>query len=307
MKNNAKVLDQVIKEKYALYHGDCVEVIKGIPDNSVHYSIFSPPFLSLFVYSDSPRDMGNAKTEKEFFDHYKFLSVELNRVLLPGRLVSVHCADVPSMKERDGFIGLKAFPEMIIRVMKKSGFIFHSRVMIWKDPLIEAVRTKALGLMHKQIIKDSAMCRQGIPDQILTFRKRGENPERVRHPKGFTSFIGENQPEETGVEYSHNVWRRYANPVWCDINQTRTLNVKMARDDRDERHICPLQLDTIGRCLELWSNEGDTVLSPYAGIGSEGYEALRMERRFVGIELKESYFLEMKRNLMSVKKHAFLF
>lgn len=300
--SKVKVLDQVIKKNYAIYNGDCVEVIKGIPDNSIHYSIFSPPFLSLFVYSDSSRDMGNSKTEKEFFDHYKFLAVELNRVLLPGRLVSVHCSDVPSMKERDGFIGLKEFPEMIIRVMKKVGFLYHSRCMIWKDPLIEATRTKALGLMHKQIMKDSAMCRQGIPDQILTFRKKGENPERVAHPEGFTSFIGENQPEETGIEYSHNVWRRYANPVWCDINQTKTLNVKLARDERDERHICPLQLDTIGRCLELWSNRGDTILSPYAGIGSEGYESLKMERKFIGIELKDSYFLEMKRNLAGFKK-----
>lgn len=303
---NVKVLNQFLADNYSIYHGDCVEIMKGIPDESIHYSVFSPPFLSLFVYSDSPRDMGNAKTEREFLQHYSYLAVELNRTLIPGRLVSVHCADVPSMKERDGHIGLKEFPEKIIRVMKTAGFIFHSRCIIWKDPLIEATRTKALGLMHKQILKDSSMCRQGIPDQILTFRKKGENPERIEHKEGFTSFIGENEPEEKGVEYSHNVWRRYANPVWCDINQSDTLNVKMARDKRDERHICPLQLGTIQRCLELWSNKGDIVLSPYAGIGSEGYASLRMERFFVGIELKDTYFAEMKRNLQGFKKQRTL-
>jgi DNA modification methylase len=285
-----KVLDQTIKDNYALYHGDCVEVVKGIPDNSIHYSIFSPPFASLFTYSDSERDMGNCKNDDEFQKHFGFLVPELFRIIMHGRLVSVHCTDIPAMKERDGFIGLKDFPSVIRQTFEESGFIFHSRCIIWKDPLIEAVRTKSLGLMHKQIEKDSSRCRQGIPDMIITMRKPGENKELISHKGGFNCFYGQNEPIQKGIEYSHNVWRRYASPVWMDINQTNTLNVVMARDKNDERHICPLQIDTIARCVELWSNPGDIVLSPYAGIGSEGYQALKMGRKFIGVELKKSYY-----------------
>jgi len=297
-----KVLNQVIKEDYSLYHGDCIEILQGFESDSFHYSIFSPPFLSLFTYSDSNRDMGNARSDREFYTHFNFLAIELFRIIKPGRLVSIHCMDIPAMKERDGFIGLKDFPAEVRRIMQSKGFILHSKVVIWKDPLIEATRTKALGLMHKQIQKDSAMCRQGCPDYVYTFRKPGNNCEPIAHPNGFIDFIGENTPQQTGIEFSHNVWRRYANPVWADINQTRTLNVKQARDERDERHICPLQLDTIARCLELWTNPGDIILSPFAGIGSEGYEAVRMGRKAVLIELKHSYFQEMRRNMASAIK-----
>lgn len=307
-----KVINQVFGLNWALYHGDCVEVIKGLPGNSIHYSIFSPPFASLYTYSNSERDMGNCKQEEDFFTHIQFLIDELYRVIIPGRLISFHCMDIPAMKERDGYIGLKDFPGDLIRAFEKVGFIYHSKVVIWKDPLIEATRTKAIGLMHKQIKKDSAMCRQGLPDYLITVRKPGTNPEPIPHPEGFTSFIGENEPNAPKSEpamrdsrqhrresmceldpvYSHQVWRRYASPVWMDINQSNTLNRESAREERDERHICPLQLDVIERALELWTNPGDIVLSPFAGIGSEIRSAVKMKRRGIGIELKESYFTQ---------------
>lgn len=296
-----RVLNQHIGDNWAFYNGDCVEIIKGIPSGTIHYTIFSPPFSSLFTYSDSERDMGNCSGDDVFSKHYNFLSGELFRVTMPGRLVSIHCSDIPAMKERDGYIGLKDFPSLLRADMENAGFIYHSKVTIWKDPLIEATRTKSLGLMHKQIQKDSSRCRQGLADYIITMAKPGENEEKIEHGDGLETFYGEDEPIQTGIEYSHNVWRRYASPVWMDIRQTNTLNVKMARDSRDERHICPLQLDCIARCLELWSNPGDVVLSPFAGIGSEGYQALNMGRKFIGIELKKSYYDEAIRNLKSTE------
>ena len=304
------VIDQAQGEKWALYHGDSVEVINGIPNNSIHYSIFSPPFASLYTYSNSERDMGNVKNNEEFYEQFKFLIQELYRVIMPGRLLSFHCMDIPAMKERNGFIGLYDFPGDLLRLFQDAGFIYHSRVAIWKDPLIEATRTKALGLMHKQLCKDSAMCRNGLPDYLITVRKPGENPEPIAHPDGLTRFIGEDEPLARKGEpelkdskthrnismvkkdpvYSHHVWRRYASPVWMDINQSNTLQKESARENKDERHICPLQLDVIERGLELWTNPNDTVLSPFAGIGSEIYSAVKMGRRGVGIELKESYY-----------------
>jgi DNA modification methylase len=284
-----KVKDQYIGKNFALYNGDCVEVMKGIPDNSIHGEGFSPPFASLYTYSNSDRDMGNAKSNSEFMENFKFAVNELYRILMPGRLMWVHCMDIPAMKERDGFIGLHDFPGELIRLFEDAGFIYHSRVAIWKDPLIEATRTKSLGLMHKQIVKDSSMCRQGLPDYIIAMRKPGANPEPVAHEKGFESFIGEDGPTGKTV-YSHEVWRRYASPVWMDINQSRTLNREPAREQNDEKHICPLQLDVIDRCLELWTNPGDTFLSPFAGIGSEIYEAIKYGRKAIGIELKDSYY-----------------
>lgn len=310
-------IDQVITEDYAMYHGDCVEVTRGLPDNSIHYSIFSPPFSSLYTYSNSERDMGNSRNDAEFYEHFKYLIGELYRVTIPGRLVSFHCMDVPAMKSRDGFIGLKDFPGDLLRQFESKGFIYHSKAIIWKDPLVEATRTKALGLMHKQVVKDSAMCRQGLPDYLITLRKPGDNPEPVSRPEGFTDFIGEDEPEAPRAEptikdsrkhkelslakvdpvYSHHVWRRYASPVWMDIRQSNTLQYRSAREEKDERHICPLQLDVIARGVELWSNPGDIVFSPFAGIASEGYQAVKMGRRFVGVELKESYYKIAVKNL----------
>ena len=299
-----KVLDQKFGNNWAVYNGDCVEVIRGIPDNSIHYSIFSPPFAQLFTYSDSDRDMGNAKDYNEFEEQFKYLVIDLFRVIMPGRLVSIHCMDLLATIGHDGYIGLKDFPGLMIRMFQDAGFIYHSRVCIWKDPLVQAVRTKALSLAHKQISKDSSRCNQGLPDYIVTMRKPGENPEPISHGRGFEEYIGD-KPEPTSPKtddprknkYSHEVWQRYASPVWFDINQTRTLNVQAARSENDEKHICPLQLDTIARCLELWSNEGDTVLSPFAGVGSEGYESIQKDRNFIGIELKQSYYDQMIKNL----------
>ena len=284
-------------KSWTMYNGDSVEVIKNIPSNSIHYSIFSPPFASLFTYSDSERDMGNCKSDKEFFDHFMFLAPEIYRVIMPGRLMSFHCMNLPATITHDGFMGIKDFRGDLIRIFQKSGFIFHSEVVIWKDPLVQATRTKVLSLAHKQISKDSTRCGQGLPDYIITMRKPGDNLEPVSHGRGFERYIGEmGEPMEKKTDnartnkYSHKVWQRYASPVWWDIKQTNTLNIQQARDEKDEKHVCPLQLDVIARCLELWSNEGDTVLSPFAGIGSEGWGCLKNGRKFIGIELKRSYF-----------------
>jgi len=282
------VIEQQSGKNWMMYNGDCVEVLSGLPDDSVGYSIFSPPFSSLYTYSNSERDLGNCKTDQEFIDHFRFVANELFRVIMPGRLVSIHCMLIPAMKERDGYIGLKDFRGDIIRLFQDVGFIFHGEVTIWKDPLVEATRTKALGLMHKQLCKDSSMCRQGLPDYVVTMRKPGENPDMISHPAGLTCYAGSDEVKKGN--YSHEVWRKYASPIWFDIRQTNTLNKAGAREEKDERHICPLQLDVIERCLTLWSKEDDTVLSPFAGIGSEGYQAVKMNRRFVGVELKASYF-----------------
>lgn len=276
------VLAQTIKNQYALYNGDSVELIKNIPDNSIHYTIFSPPFASLYTYSNSDRDMGNCKGDDEFYEHFKFLAKELYRVTMEGRLLSFHCMDLPLMKERDGVIGLKDFPSIIRQVFEDCGFIYHSKVTIWKNPVTEMQRTKALGLLHKQIRKDSTMCRQGIPDYIVTMRKKGENPERVPH---------------THETFPVNVWQNYASPVWMDIRQGDTLQRKSARAEKDERHICPLQLEVIQRCIELWTNRGDIVLDPFAGIGSTPYVAVTMNRRGIGFELKDSYYQQAVGNL----------
>lgn len=269
------VLSQVIENNYAIYNGDSCELIRGIPDNSIHYTIFSPPFASLYTYSNSDRDMGNSKGDDEFYTHFKFLAKDLYRVTMPGRLLSFHCMDLPLMKERDGVIGLKDFPSLVRQIFEDCGFIYHSKVTIWKNPVTEMQRTKALGLLHKQIRKDSSMCRQGIPDYIVTMRKPGENQERVSH---------------THETFPVNIWQNYASPVWMDIKQSDTLQRKSARTEKDERHICPLQLGVIQRCIELWTNKGDIVLDPFCGIGSSPYVAVTMGRRGIGFELKESYY-----------------
>lgn len=276
-----KVLNQEVNDKFSLYNGDSVEVLKGIPDNSIHYSIFSPPFASLYTYSNSDRDMGNSKTDDEFYEHFTFLVKELYRVTMPGRLLSFHCMNLPTSKVRDGVIGIKDFRGLLIRIFTDAGWIYHSEVCIWKNPVTAMQRTKALGLLWKQLKKDSAMSRQGIPDFIVTMRKPGNNPERVTH---------------TDESFPCNVWQKYASPVWMDINQSDTLQRKSAREDKDEKHICPLQLEVIKRCIELWSNPNDIVLDPFAGIGSTPYVALRMGRRGLGIELKESYYNQAVKN-----------
>jgi len=278
-------MKKVSGSNWEMYRGDCVEVIRDVESESIDYSVFSPPFASLYTYSDDVRDMGNCVDSAEFFHHFAFLAAELRRVLVPGRLVSMHCMLLPTSKTRDGVIGLYDFRGDLVRAMQDHGFIFHSEVVIWKDPVTAMQRTKALGLLHKQIRKDSAMSRQGIPDYVVTMRAPGDNPKPIAHDR---------------EEFPVSLWQRWASPIWDDINPSDTLQKTSAREESDERHICPLQLEVIRRCLGLWSNPDDLVLSPFAGIGSEGVEALRWGRRFVGIELKESYFTQAVANLRSV-------
>lgn len=277
------VKNQVISDIYSLYHGDSCEIMKGIPKNSVHYSVFSPPFASLYTYTNSDRDLGNCRTHSEFYEHFRYIVAELYRIILPGRLVSFHCMNLPTSKQRDGFIGITDFRGELIRVFQEAGFIYHSEVCIWKDPVIAMQRTKALGLLHKQLKKDSTMSRQGIPDYVVTMRKPGENPEPVAHTND--SF-----PVSEWQKYASPIWSEYPSPVWWDICPSDTLQATSAREEKDEKHICPLQLTVIRRCIELWTNEGDIVLTPFMGIGSECYQAIELNRRAVGIELKQSYF-----------------
>jgi len=276
-------------DRWTMHMGDCVEVTKQLPDNSLHYSVFSPPFASLYTYSALPNDMGNCRTHAEFYEHFAYLTKELYRVMMPGRCLSFHCMNLPISKERDGYIGIADFRGDLIRIFQDAGFIYHSEVCIWKDPVTAMQRTKALGLLHKQIKKDSCMSRQGIADYLVTMRKHGENPERVGH---------------TNESFPVAVWQRYASPVWMDIDPSDTLQRKSAREDDDERHICPLQLQVIQRAIELWSNPNDVVFSPFAGIGSEGYVAIQQGRKFLGIELKESYFKQAVNNLRIAHRAA---
>lgn len=291
----------VMTDIYALYHGDCVSVCQSLPEKTIDFTIFSPPFADLYCYSDSPNDMGNCKGYAEFFEHFAFLVNELKRITKNGRLVSVHCIDIPAMKERDGYIGLKDFPGDIIRCFQNAGFIYHSKHTIWKDPLIEATRTKAIGLMYKQIQKDSAMCRAGLPDYLLTFRNTGENKTPIEHRDNLLRYCGRTDPGGDGVAHQHNIWRAYASPVWMDIRQNHTLNKRAARDSKDEKHICPLQLDVIERACVLWSNPGEVVLTPFMGVGSECYGALLNGRKAIGIELKPSYFRQAVKNMENMQ------
>lgn len=262
--------------------GDCIEGVAALEPESIHYSIFSPPFASLYTYTDSDRDLGNCKDHDTFAEHFKFLVKDLFRVLKPGRLVSFHCMNLPTSKTRDGVIGLTDFRGLLIKMFSDEGFIFHSEVCIWKDPVTAMQRTKALGLLHKQLKKDACMSRQGIADYLVTMRKPGDNPERVTN---------------TNESFPVQIWQNYASPVWMDINPSNTLQFRTAREDKDERHICPLQLEVIERGIRLWTNPGDLVLSPFMGIGSEGYVALKMNRKFIGFELKESYWKVATKNL----------
>ena len=268
-------LGQSRGQNFHLYHGDCVSVTRQLPDESIDFSVYSPPFSNLFVYSDSIADMGNSQNDTEFFQHYGFLIRELYRLTLPGRLSAVHSSDLPLTKWKDGTIGIKDLSGGIIRAHEDEGWILHSRITIWKSPVVEMTRTKALGLLHKQLLKDSGRSRAGMPDYLLVFRKPGDNPKPIQHT-----------PESFPVER----WQEWASPVWMTVDQTNVLNVAVVRSDKDEKHLCPLQLDVIQRALTMWSNAGDTVLSPFMGIGSEGVESLKASRRFIGVELKSEYF-----------------
>lgn len=292
--SNVKCLDQSFGDDWILYHGDNVEVNQAIPSDSIHYRINSCPFESLFTYSNSPRDIGNCSNSDTFAQHFKFLIAEQYRTHKPGRLVSVHCMNLPTSKARDGYIGIRDFRGEIIRMYQDAGFIFHSEVVIWKNPVTAMQRTKALELLHKQLCKDSVMSRQGIPDYLVTFRKPGDNDEPVSGE--LVEYHGTTQLPTSGTR-SINVWQNYASPVWMDIDPSDTLQYQSARDNKDERHVCPLQLGVIRRGIQLWSNPGDVVCDDFNGIGSTGHVALEMGRRYVGIELKDSYFKAAKNNL----------
>jgi hypothetical protein len=356
MANRVKVLDQTFGRNWALYNSDCVEGIRKLPSNSIHYSIYSPPFANLYTYSASDRDMGNCKNEAEFYEHFKFLIPELYRVLAPGRNLSFHCANIPTTKWKHGVIGQQDFRGMLIRLMvgddaadfytvmnslkrrqyeaamneegdrvnrlqsaiesmqqeliehpSETGFIYHSEVCIWKDPVMSQQRTNALGLLHSQIVKDSVRCRQGIPDFLVTMQKPGINPQPVKG--AFDHYVGDDvipdveftTYEDNRNPYSIEVWQRYASPVWMDIRINDTLNgekgKRKAKETDDEPHVCPLQKEVIHRAVQMYTNPGDVVLSPFAGIGSEGYVSLELDRKFIGFELKKSYYKQAIANL----------
>ena len=259
---------------WAVYLADCIEIMNGLPEGIVDLAVFSPPFSDLFVYSDSERDMGNCGSHDEFMEHYAYFTRALYRVLKPGRVACVHCSDLPARKSKDGFIGLHDFGGDLIRAHQDAGWVYHARCTIWKDPVIEMQRTKALGLLYKQLKKDSSRSRVGMPDYMLFFRKDQENPDPITH-----------DPEDLPV----SMWQELASPVWMRVNQTKVLNGRQAKGQQDERHICPLQLDVIERCITLYSNPGDLVLDPFNGIGSTGYQAVKMGRKYIGIELKPEY------------------
>jgi DNA modification methylase len=281
-----KVLDQASGENWSIYNADCVSFAEVIPDNSIDLTVYSPPFANLYIYGDSVADMGNCTNDQQFFEQYRFLIAEKLRITKPGRISCVHCMDLPTSKTMHGYIGRRDFSGEIIRAHIDEGWIYHCRVTVWKDPVVEMQRTKAIGLLHKQIKKDSCRSRMGNPDYLLVFYKPGDNSEPVTH---------------TAEEFPVDQWQKWASPVWMDINQTNVLNKSGARDDKDEKHICPLQLDFIQRCLVMWSNPGDTVFSPFTGIGSEGYMAVKHGRKFIGTELKPSYFKQAAANLAAAE------
>lgn len=284
-KSDYKILEYK-SDKFTAYLGDCVDWVAKLQDESIDYSIYSPPFASLYTYSNSDRDMGNCKNHSQFYEHYKFLARELFRVLRTGRLISFHCMNLPTSKAKDGVIGIRDFRGELIRIHEEAGFTLHSEVVIWKDPVTAMQRTKAIGLLHKQLKKDSALSRQGIPDYLVTMRKDGVNSKPISH---------------TNEDFPVEVWQKYASPVWMDINPSDTLQYRSARDNEDERHICPLQLEVIRRAIDLWTAPNDIVLSPFMGIGSEGYIAIQKGRKFIGTELKESYFNQAVKNLKAAE------
>lgn len=283
--------DQVVTDQFAYYCGDCVEVSQGLPDNSADITIYSPPFFELYVYSDDPKDMNNSANYSQFREHYRFLVREIKRILKPGRICAVHCMDLPIQKGKYGYIGLRDFSGDLVKIHEEEGMIYHSRVTVWKNPVTEMQRTKALGLLHKTIKKDSCMSRVGIPDYVLFFRNEGDNETPITHQDTDPS-----KPDYLPVD----LWQKYASPVWMDIDYSKTLQYRSARGSNDEKHITPLQLETIERILHLYSNEGETVFSPFAGIGSEGFKAIEMKRNAMLIELKDSYFNVGVQNLKSI-------
>lgn len=274
--------NQVTGDNFTAINGDTCQILPQLPDACIDFSVFSPPFSQVFLYSSRVEDMGNASSHEDFMDQYDYFAKEMSRVIKPGRLIAVHCTDLPFVKWKDGKMGIRDFSGDLIKAHEKHGMTLHSRVTIWKDPVVEMTRTKALGLLHKQLLKDSTLSRQGMADYLLVFRNAGENENPVSHTKD---------------ELPVSLWQKWASPVWMDINQTNTLNVKIARENDDEKHLCPLQLDLIERAVIMWSNPGDVVLSPFMGVGSEGVVSVKLKRKFIGVELKDSYFQTAVKNI----------
>ena len=310
--------DDVKNDHFHIRRGDCVRLIKDVPSDSVGFSVFSPPFADLFTYSSHVEDMGNTRDQEEFIRQFRFLVAELFRVIKPGRNVAVHCMDLPTQKGRHGHIGIRDFSGMIREAFEEVGFIYHSRITIWKDPVTAMQRTKALGLLHKQIRKDSTMSRVGIPDNVLVFRKDGDREDPVWHYGSLNeamnalgeSFTEAEEIEARGRVFDVELWQQYASPIWMDIDQGDTLNFRIAREEEDEKHLCPLQLGVIQRLVFLYSNPGDVVLTPFMGIGSEVWQAVKQGRKGIGFELKESYYSQAKSNLAAIiedKKQTELF
>jgi hypothetical protein len=301
--------DQLIAERFALYNGDCVEAMKGMPDNSVHLSVYSPPFGGLYHYSSDDRDLSNCDDYEKFFEHYGFVVRELARITMPGRISAVHCMDVP--RSNSGTDALIDFPGDIIRLHEKEGWRFTGRRMIWKEPLAVRLRTMQKNLAHASLVADSIDCGVASGDQLLTFRRHGTNPVPVKHPQGMVEYAGERMPpsdvmryrgwkgKQTENRFSHWIWRQYADCMWDDIRMNRTLPFRDCRDPEDEKHVHPLQLDVIDRCVELFSNVGETVLTPFMGVGSEVYSPVILGRRGIGIELKASYYRQAVKNVQA--------
>lgn len=313
-----KAINQIVNDRYAIYQGDCCELIRGIPDQSIHFGVHSPPFEGLYKFSNFDRDISNNDGPR-FWEHYAFLISGLYRVTKPGRLHSVHCMQLPTSKTRHGFIGMRDFRGEIVRAYEDAGWIFHSEVCIWKDPVVAQQRTKSIRLLHKQITKDSTISGMGLADYVVTFRKHGDNEAAVDGP--FEKWAGDDSLDVSFEAYDRHrkvtesegrtawpfetwrsilIWQRYASPVWTDINQTRTLQYRGGRDEKDEVHISPLQLDVIERCVDMWSLPGETVLTPFLGIGSEVYVSVEMGRKGVGFELKPSYFQQAVKNIAAL-------
>jgi hypothetical protein len=317
MDDVVKVLAQEQGQDWVIYNSDCIEMMRGLPADSVHYGIWSPPFASLYTFSDNPRDVSNNSDDQVFWSHYRYVLEGVYRVLKPGRLVSFHCMDLPTSITRDGFVGMRDFPGESIRLCEDIGFIYHSRVCIRKDPVSAMQRTKALGLLHKQMVKDSALSRMAIADYIITMRKPGINDQPISGV--FETYYGDDATDDeltsearwtfhangsrsVAEHKSILIWQRYAEPIWTDINQSDVLSHRLAREEHDERHISPLQLTAVRRSMQVWTNPGDIVLSPFAGIGTAGYVAIEMGRRFCGAELKPSYYRQAVANLRTAER-----
>lgn len=305
------VLDQTVTDRYALYLGDCMQVMPAFPDGSIHLSFYSPPFAGLYQYTSNEADLSNSRDYDQFFQHYEFVVRELNRITMPGRMTAVHCMDIPTSNTGKGD-GLKDFPGDIIRLHARCGWAYVARYHIWKEPLTVRNRTMAKGLAHRTLVEDSSKCSVASADYLLVFRREGDNPEPIAHPSGLLEYAGERNPpsdilryrgwtgKQTENRYSHWVWRQYASAFWDDVRLGRVLPFKDAKDDMDERHVHPLQLDVIDRCMVLWSNPGEKVLTPFMGVGSEVWGAVRAERFGIGIELKPSYYRQAVANLGGV-------